>query len=167
MHPNIAFCPTKNNIDELDDVYNICKEIGVEEIRIQPLMNIGRASSNLEKIFPNKQQYIRLITNINKLKTLYHRDKIKISWGDLLEDIYRYRNMKDIFSIMVNIKANGSIDVSPYLPINVGNVKRHSIIEYWNAGLYNCWGIKEVQDISKNLYCVSKMDKIECYGKRG
>lgn len=42
-----AFCPTSFNYMQIEEVYNICTEIGVDLIRVQQLMLIGRAVDNL------------------------------------------------------------------------------------------------------------------------
>lgn len=52
----IAFCPTKWNIEELKDIVKICKKLGVVEIRIQPLMIIGRGAKNAENIVQTAKQ---------------------------------------------------------------------------------------------------------------
>ena len=51
----------------------------------------------------------------------------------------------------VTIKANGNIMVSPYLPISVGNIRRHAFNEYWNNGLSGVWNTKFIQDSVKNI----------------
>lgn len=153
---DVAFCPTSFNIDELRSVCEICRENGVKLLRIQPLMNIGRATSNLDDILPTKLQYIELQRKINELNYGYSGSLV-INWGDPLDHIFRYRELYKDLSTFVTIKANGSICPSPYLPISVGNVKRHSLCEYWEQGLSRIWNLPEVKAISGNILSIYDM----------
>ena len=63
----MAFCPTKFNTGEFEAVYNFCKANGVRQLRVQPLMIIGRASKHVEEIKPSDEQYVQLIRKIYEL----------------------------------------------------------------------------------------------------
>ncbi|MCI6676421.1 MAG: hypothetical protein MSG78_05920 [Clostridiales bacterium] len=40
---------------------------------------------------------------------------------------------------MMIVKSNGDITMTPYLPIVVGNVREHTLKEYWDAGFKDIW----------------------------
>lgn len=158
LSPSVAFCPTKNNIEQFEEVCDICESIGVSTLRVQPLMIIGRANKNLEKIIPSNLQYIELVRKIRKMQIKYATKDLYIEYGDPLNHIFVAKEKKFNFtSYSFSIRADGSIAVSPYLPITVGNVKRHSIKEYWNANFYKVWNLDVVQKLAKNLNCVENM----------
>lgn len=153
---NIAFCPTKFNINQIDDIYKICQELNINEIRIQPLMMIGRANDNLVKILPNNIQYRSLLSRINKLNRLASAE-IKIDWGDPIAHLYDQRENKDKVATYFSIKANGEISPSPYLPITVGSVKKYKFSEYCNRGLLGVWRLDIMQELAENIYSISDM----------
>ncbi len=155
---NVAFCPTKNNISQFETICDICYDLGVQQLRVQPLMIIGRANKNLEKIMPSNAQYIELIKKIKQAKKNYLTKNFDIEYGDPLDHIFRAKdNEFNISAISLNIKSDGSITVSPYLPIVIGNVKRHSIKEYWQAKLYKAWSLDIVKKLADEVTCVSDM----------
>lgn len=156
---NIAFCPTKFNINELDDVCEICNELNVTEIRLQPLMLSGRARVYKDDILPTKEQYIELLRKINKLNKKYMLSNLKLSWGDPLDHIFRYKGkLKDV-NTYATVKANGDIPISPYLPLSVGNIKRHKFSEYWENNLANAWSLEIVRNLADNIVCIEDMGK--------
>lgn len=61
--PNIAFTPTSFNINEFKEVHSLLRNLGLNdiELRVQPLMLMGRASENLEDINPTQIQYRELV----------------------------------------------------------------------------------------------------------
>lgn len=60
----------------------------------------------------------------------------------------------------VSVRANGDITVSPYIPLVVGNVRRHSIEEYWNAGLSGAWDTPVVRELASRIYSISTMESL-------
>lgn len=156
INTTIAFCPTSFNIDELEQVYEICCENGVSEIRIQPLMNSGRAMKNND-IIPSKKQYIKLLRLIDKLQDEYNNKNVKITWADPLEHIFRATFKPEDTFLYLSIKANGNIAASPYLPLSFGNVKKHTLTQYWEKGLFNLWELPFVKDYLNELTCIDDM----------
>ncbi|MCL2607961.1 MAG: radical SAM protein [Methanomassiliicoccaceae archaeon] len=154
---SIAFCPTKVNISELESVVKMCIELSVSLVRVQPLMVIGRATRNIEEILPSREQYVELIGNIHRLNSKYQDSGIMVEWGDPLDHMFRYKEDMRNLSVFVNIRANGSIAPSPYLPITVGNVKRHKLSDYWNGGLYRAWSMPQVRRMASNVLCINDM----------
>lgn len=59
----------------------------------------------------------------------------------------------------MTIKANGSLSVTPYFPISIGNIRKHSAIDYWNKGLPAVWGLDIIQRISKYYRCIDDLGK--------
>lgn len=155
---NAAFCPTKNNITQFEEVCNICCSLGVSQLRVQPLMIIGRANENLARIMPSNEQYIELVKKIKQVKQKYLLKNFDIEYGDPLDHIFRAKdNEFNVSAISLNIKSDGSITVSPYLPIVIGNVRRHSLSEYWQAKLYEAWSLDIVKSLANEVTCVLDM----------
>lgn len=156
----ISFCPTKNNIFDFEDVWNLCMKLGVRQIRVQPLMVIGRANKNVELLVPSKDQYVRLLKKIDELNRKYKNvGGLSIEWGDPIDHIFRYSSGMTNINMYISIKSNGGISVSPYLPLIVGNIKRHSFKEYWDSGLYKVWELDIVKKMAKKITCIADMGK--------
>lgn len=90
----VAFCPTKFNTGEFEAVYNFCKANGVRQLRVQPLMIIGRASKHVEEIKPSDEQYVQLIRKIYEL----NKSSIQV-----------VSNEKNMFYIKILFVLNGVI----------------------------------------------------------
>lgn len=135
---NVACTPTKKNFEEINEIIRICTKLGVNEIRFQPLMLMGRASTNLKEYQLTDFEYHKLSRLINKES---ERNKnIKLEWEDPIQHIENIQlcNKKDSF-IDLSISAYGDIMVSPYIPVMVGNVKNKSINDYLQKGLMNIY----------------------------
>ncbi|MHB8075763.1 radical SAM/SPASM domain-containing protein [Desulfosporosinus fructosivorans] len=156
---NVSFCPTSFNIDEIEEVYILCKELGVSLLRTQPLMFLGRANENLKSICPTNEQYrklLRKIVNINE-----SNKGLKIEWGDPIQHLIEGRTRSKIDNTFITIRANGDIVPSPYLPVVIGNIKKHSFSDYWNNVLssINIWKIKPLDQIASDISSVPDLNK--------
>jgi MoaA/NifB/PqqE/SkfB family radical SAM enzyme len=155
---SVAFCPTSFNCSELEETAALAGSLGVNEFRVQPLMLLGRTKQHLQEIVPSPQQYREVVRMIEKLRHTYGQ-AMTIEWGDPVDHLIRFSSLLEHCSTFVNIKANGAIEVSPYLPITVGNVRNHKLSEYWNKGLARMWEIKEVNKLAQRVSSVEDMGK--------
>lgn len=156
-----AFCPTRFNSQELPAVYELCRQLGVGSLRVQPLMYLGRANKFIDELVPTNSQYRELVSIINKYKAACALPSIE--WGDPIDHIIRFRTIISACVPHVNIKANGSITPTPYMPLTVGNIKRHRFSEYWNSGLIGVWQNPTVQEFAEHIqsvpdYCKASED---------
>lgn len=153
----IAFTPTKWNIEDFEEVVKICDKYEVNELRLQRTMPIGRGSEN--DIVPNEIQYRNLKKKFHRLKSKY--TKLRFEWGDAVDHLIRFPKYNKMCCPFVSIKANGNIVPSMYLPISVGNVKRHSLQEYWNQGLGRVWSNQFLQNVASNILCMNELNLIQ------
>ena len=142
----VAFSPTSFNISEFTDFVGQMSALGVSSVRVQPLMNLGNAQSNME-ILPNEDDYARLFEQIEDCRSKYK--KMQIEWGDPIDHLLRCSGLMSGFVPHVTIQSNGDIVLSLYLPIAIGNILRHSIKEYWDAGIWRVWGIGFFKEIAE------------------
>lgn len=153
LKPGVAFCPTKFNDDEFLEVYSLCKEIGVKDLRVQPLMILGRAQQNIEKLVPTPFQYRKLVKSIYELQ-MKENDMV-LEWGDPVDHLIRFRSLCQHCVNYVDIRADGSILASPYIPLVVGNIRKHKFSEYWDAGLARMWELPIVKKLAEKICSVS------------
>jgi len=154
---SVAFTPTKFNWHEVEEAYHLCAKLGATSFRVQPLMILGRAQINIQEIIPTPTQYRAIVRKINKLQC---NNDIRIEWGDPVDHLIRFRTICKHCVNFVNVGADGSIIVSPYLPLSVGNLQRHKLSDYWNNGLARIWEVPKVKELAERI--VSCLD----FGKR-
>lgn len=166
---SIAFTPTSFNIDDFSEVYALLAEIFEKskrkdtkdyiDLRLQPLMLLGRAKCN-QNIIPSEDQYRKLVYLINKYNTSSLKHScIDIKWGDPIDHLIRFRNT-NFFLDQTTVHANGDIVVSAYLPLVVGNVKKHSLLEYWEHGLREVWSTNIVQYLTSRMQSIYDMEQV-------
>lgn len=161
---DVAFIPNKANKNELEEVVELCASLGVREVRCQPLMLIGRGAKNKDEIVLDSQEYIEFMRKFYKIKEKYFN--IKLDWGDPVDHLIRFRaSCMNGFSPTMMIKADGSIIVSPYLPLSVGNVRKHRIHDYWESGYNKIWSSKIVQDMASSVVSIDDMQNNN-FGKK-
>lgn len=152
LKTSIAFCPTSFNTYQFPELVSLLSEYkNIVRIRTQPFMNLGRGSLNA--ILPTEDNYRYLVKYINKYNKINNHPKIE--WGDPVEHLIIWGELKNKIYPSTDIKSNGDLTVSPYLPITVGNLKKHSITEYWENGLPYCWRIPLVNSIAKKQTSIS------------
>lgn len=163
----IAFSPTKWNIYDLDYVCQIGEQFNVHEIRLQDLMPIGRATSS--DILPSEDQYRILKQMVYKKNIEYYQGKMscKVECGDPIDHLVTWSCKpvsKNRFTESVSILADGSITPSVYLPITFGNIRKHTLLEYWESGLEKIWENEDLLAMSKKFTDVTTMEKkiLEC-----
>lgn len=155
---SVAFSPTSFNIHEFPLVAEQMNELNVNQLRVQPLMNLGNALTNPD-IFPSISQYHTLHSYIIEQRKKY--PNMPIEWGDPIDHLIRFSGVLTYFVPYITIRSNGSIVLSPYLPITIGNIRKHSIQQYWDEGIQKIWSIKCFQDIANYIsstYDFSRQD---------
>jgi len=160
---SIAFIPTRFNYLEIEDTFYLCKELGVDKVNVQPLMLLGRTRLNSD-IIPTPLQYRWLVKKINEIQRKYKEPIIQ--WGDPVDHLIRFRTLTQHCINFVTVRANGDIAVSPYLQLTVGNIKRHSLKEYWDAGLPRIWELPIVKEFAKQINSVVEFNKSSVWFER-
>lgn len=154
----VAFTPTSFNISEIREVHSILNEIGIknEGLRTQPLMLLGRANDHIASLQPTDIQYRKFIKEINSINS--ERKTPFIKWGDPVDHLIRFRkNRCDINNWTV--RANGDIVLSPYIPLVIGNIRKHTFNEYWKYGLAKAWNYKIPKYFANKISCIQDMNK--------
>jgi len=121
-------------------------------------MILGRARKEQNWIFPTPIQYREIARTILKLRS---ENGVPIEWGDPIDHLIRFRTKIEHFIPYSNIQANGDIIASPYIPISIGNVRRHPFSEYWKKGLVRAWEIPKVKELASRIISIKDMGKQE------
>lgn len=151
----VAFTPTKFNLDEFEDVVTfLSTHNNLVAIRVQPLMPLGRGKIYADDILPTEDQYRSLVKTIKKYKNMKNQS-YTIEWGDPIDHLRRFTHMDFGQVSVVEVKSDGSISVSAYLPVKFGNIKKYSLEDYWEAGLGRVWAIPAVRELAEGIQSIS------------
>lgn len=170
LHLAIAFTPTSFNTEQFPDVISLLDEIFTKsnrpkrtpgdfiELRVQPLMVLGRARKNTF-IRPDYSQYRTLIHAIQEDDFLRKHPNVRPQWGDPVDHLIRFSDNRYLLD-QVSVHANGDIVVSPYIPLVVGNIRNHPLEDYWNNGLSSILSTKLVQDLCNHMWTIDDMERM-------
>jgi Predicted Fe-S oxidoreductases len=153
----VAFSPTKFNIEQFPKVVEIVSGYAKMEVRIQPLMPMGKALTNEEELFPDDDSYRKVVEFVENHNNNRKPGDPHIEWGDPLDHLRRNLSYGYENSIFMEIKSDGTLSASAYLPLRVGNLKRHTIREYWNAGLGKVWKIPVVRELASYIMTIGDL----------
>lgn len=153
----VAFTPTRWGIDEVEPLASRLKALGVSTLRVQALMMMGRSEEHAD-INPTAGQYRGLVATLRRLRARNaHGDGFHVEWGDPVDHLIRFSDMLDGCCPFIAVRANGAIIPSIYLPLTVGNIRRHRFSEYWDAGLARLWRLPVVKGLASRVRSIPEM----------
>lgn len=155
----IAFTPTRISIPEFPEAADFFVSIGAKLVRLQPIMPMGRTLENLENLIPSSEDYLQLIKMINSKQAEYQKRGITFEWGDPLEHIYSFGFLK-LPCTSIDIRENGALGLSPYIPVRFGNIREHTLQEFWDGGLNNMWSHPIIIEKAKQLLTLDGMKRL-------
>ena len=154
---SVAFSPTQFNFQQVSVVIEQFCQRGLTEFRVQPLMKLGRGGLSPE-IFLNAPEYRNLVHDLARAR-LKHPG-IKFEWGDPVEHLIRFSRGMD-FVPYISIRANGDICLSAYLPLVIGNIRKHTLKEYWEARIWGIWQIPLFRDLASLYVSTSDLSRTD------
>ena len=155
-----SFCPTRFNIPYFREYVQMLMDAGCFSIRVMPLLPMGRGLDNYRNIKPSPSQYAWLVSEISVLRADFMKDGLYLEWGDPLDHLHRPIIFGHKQVICCEIRSNGDISLSIYLPFSVGNVRKHRLKQYWDNG-FNCiWDNVMIKDYASRILTVSDFEEI-------
>lgn len=152
LSPVVSFCPNRYNFMTFPLYVDYMHKMGVRSIRMMPLLPMGRGKINYDELLLDSRETFDFVCTLNGLREKY--DNLEIEWGDPLEHLYIVRASKRKYPIVISIGSSGKISITPYLPIYVGNIRKHSIGSYWKAGLNTIWRREDVYEVIRKMNTV-------------
>ncbi|MGW9574185.1 radical SAM protein [Paenibacillus terrae] len=146
-----SFVPNKFAINDFEEYVDFVFNAGCKHIRMMPLLPMGRGLKNFHELEPTKEEYFKFCVSIQKKRSQYSSRGMIIEWGDPLEHIYLALEYKRATPIQMEIRANGDLGVSIYLPIVVGNIRKATLRDYWDGGYNRIWDHDAVKKIAKKI----------------
>jgi MoaA/NifB/PqqE/SkfB family radical SAM enzyme len=159
---HVAMTPSKLNYRTIEQYVKMCRELGITLARIMPLIPMGRGK-NIEHILLSSEEYLEVQLAVLNANKKYRTDSFYVEWGDPLEHYIRMplNAQADLNTFQYEIKANGNITVSTYIPVVVGNIRKHSLKEYWDAGYKNIWKNQELLEYISSIQTIYDVDKLK------
>ena len=157
-----SFVPCKLNLDCIEEYLELCYNLGVSSARFMPLIPMGRGSK-ISNLLLDSDEYYELQITLEKAKCDYANKHMSIEWGDPIEHYTRMivNAMNNIKTVSLEIKANGNLTISTYIPIVVGNIREHSILDYWDAGYKDIWAKNDIVNYVKNIQNIYDIGKLK------
>jgi len=152
----ISFCPSIMNLSELNGICSIAEKYGIDLVRVQPLMVMGRASKNLKKYVLSEFDYYEIKKLIYEQK--HSNSAVTIEWGDPIDHMLRYTTIGNGDSISVSVDPYGDIFISPYIPICIDNIRNHSFTYTWENSLKGIWKDGYIVSVAKNIVSPELME---------
>ena len=149
----VAFSPNSHNKNELSDVIDMVAELGCKELRIQPLMLLGRALEHPDDFSLDYHDYMYIKRIINQKNEKYIDQEFTCVWGDPLSHLKMA--LDNAFYHLI-VSSSGNILATPYLPISFGNLRNAKIKQYIDAGLFSV-----LKDNALAKYLLSKIDSTD------
>jgi len=135
---DVITCVNKKNIDELDELYDYVKSIGVKAWRFFTISPIGRATK-IDDLFLDKEEFHRLMDKILEFKK---RGEIKVNYSEssYLGPTYEHEVRSHDFFCRAGINVsgimvNGDILACPNIDrrFRQGNIFEDSFIDVWET----------------------------------
>jgi MoaA/NifB/PqqE/SkfB family radical SAM enzyme len=145
----IGYSLNNYNRDSFFELVGICKKIGADKLRVQPVVLTGNAVKipEIEASEDDCFQIKKYIKDYND--TPECNNKLEVEWGEPLPHVSS--SVKVGFAISLRITAEGLFSISPYLPFIMGNAKRMTIKETWDKGLRTVWKLPIVRENVKYI----------------
>lgn len=158
----VSFVPNKLNFRSLPAYAQLCCELGVYSIRAMPFLPSGRGRSIGRNLMMDAQAYFEFCRSFTRLKAEY-AGRLVFEWGDPLDHMRRMKMnaAHGLHTYMMEVKSNGDITGTSYLPVILGNCMRHSLKEYWDAGYKLLWANEGFTHFTEQIHAVYDLDTFE------
>lgn len=157
--PLASFCPHKINYKYFYETAKLVHSYGAVEIRSMPLICMGRGS-NMKELQLSPDEYLEFQQIIKKTEQDFIKidEHFVVEWGDPIDHLYRLPNNYKVGfkSFAAEIRADGKLIVTAYLPLVIGDLQVHSLKEYWKAGFKDIWVNKDVEKYITNIYSTNQ-----------
>ena len=149
----VSCVPFSKNLQDIPFIIELCEQLGVNSLRMQPLMQLGRAEE-MESSMVIQDGYERVIDIMQKYRIILRKKSspMNLEWGDPVEHLLAIAEDAPSLS-SIHVSAYGEILISPYIPLSIGSLKEHSFKDYMKKnilGNYNTEFIRKLVSLVKD-----------------
>jgi MoaA/NifB/PqqE/SkfB family radical SAM enzyme len=140
--PQLVFVPTRLNLAEMAAAFDLAGELGCDTFVTGPLMRLGRAALDWERIAPSEEQWRRGVEALRE-RAASGRSPVALSiypWDIVTEMKTRLESPQ----AMLLVVPNGKVKLLNALPFAPADLRRESLDEAWRA-YRDAWRSHEVR----------------------
>jgi len=131
LSPQLVFVPNRFNIDEIVPAFELAAALGCGAFVTGPLMRIGRAASDWQRIACSDAQWNQAVQRLRERATATALPiALSIYPWDIATEMER---RLDSPQAMLLIVPNGQVKLLNALPFTVADLRRDSIEDAWDA----------------------------------
>jgi len=143
LAPQLVFVPTRLNIGEAVGAYDMAVELGCSAFVTGPLMRIGRAAADWERIACREEDWQATVTALRKHAQARHASTaLSIYPWDILAELEQRLASPQAMLLVV---PNGKVKLLNALPFAPADLRRDSLEQAWNA-YREAWRSSEVRE---------------------
>lgn len=157
-----SILPNRLNADSLEAYVQLCLSLGVDIIRAMPFLPSGRGRSMGRPLMLDAEGYFRFRRQLWRLSQRYG-SRIRIEWDDPLHVILGMpgRIGTDEKEPMLEIRADGQLALTSYLPILMGDCTVDGAFDDLRAAFAAARRVPQVRDYVCAIHNVYDWDSLD------
>ena len=132
LRPQFVFVPTRLNLAEMPAAYDLAVDLGCEAFVTGPLMRLGRAARDWERIAPSETAWREAVAALRERAAARPDGGVALSiypW-DIVAEL---RTRLESPQAMLLVVPNGKVKLLNALPFAPADLRRDSIDQAWRA----------------------------------
>jgi len=148
LGPEIVFVPTRLNIADAPAVYDLAAASGARTFVTGPLMRLGRAASDWERLAPDPGDWRRAVAALKeRARRPGRKTRLAVYPWDVREELRVRRQSPQAMMLVV---PDGKTKLLNALPFAPADLRRQSLAEAWEA-VRRAWGSPKVSDFIERV----------------
>ncbi len=166
----LSYTLTKSNLKDLDEIYNICKENGIQTILMRPLMMEKNNIPELQELCFNKKEIYDALNELNDFSDKYNIEYQinKIPFINLKKNFYMHDSPQNIHldsflginsiecvggKSVCGIKADGRIIPCGFINLNYKDINYPNCQNYKEENWTQSHNLSLMRNITPNSTC--------------
>jgi MoaA/NifB/PqqE/SkfB family radical SAM enzyme len=143
LAPQLVFVPTRWNLGEATATYDLAVELGCSAFVTGPLMRIGRAAANWERIAGGEEEWRTTVLALRQhAQSRGAAVELSIYPWDILAELDQRLASPQAMLLVV---PNGKVKLLNALPFAPADLRRDSLEQAWEA-YRDAWRSREVRE---------------------
>lgn len=143
LSPQLVFVPTRWNLGEVVGTYDLAVELGCSAFVTGPLMRIGRAAADWDRIACSEQDWQAAVLTLRKhAQSRSTATALSIYPWDILTEMEQRLASPQAMLLVV---PNGKVKLLNALPFAPADLRRDSLEQAWQA-YRDAWRSREVRE---------------------
>jgi MoaA/NifB/PqqE/SkfB family radical SAM enzyme len=143
LAPQLVFVPTRHNLAEAAATYDLAVELGCSAFVTGPLMRIGRAAADWDRIACSAEEWLAAVQTLQEhAQARNAATALSIYPWDILGELEQRLASPQAMLLVV---PNGKVKLLNALPFAPADVRRDSLEQAWQA-YQDAWRSSEVRE---------------------